>query len=108
MSENIPYDFGAIQKLANMKYFIFVGEEEARDVATRFAKGIKEQTLDVILFPYLDERTSGGAVPNAGLNPKRATFTGTLLSTVMNERANKGEFRFSDGTVIHLDTNILV
>lgn len=108
MSDNIPYDFNAIQKLTNMKHFVFVGEEEGRGLADRFQMGKQDHTIEVILFPYLDERAAGGGVPNAGLNPRRAIFAGTLLSVVMNERGNKGEFRFSDGTVVHLDTTILV
>lgn len=54
-------------------------------------------TVETVFFP-----TKEGS-----RGPSRHKFTGTLLSAVSNEKATKGRFLFTDGTVIFFNKALL-
>lgn len=54
-------------------------------------------TLDVVFFPN-NENASG---------PSRYSFTGIPMSGILNEKATKGRFLFSDGTYVYFNASLL-
>lgn len=107
---NTPYDLASVLTAANTQNLIFVGRDSAELLAKQadLVVPTKQEdsmlTVDVVMFPYLINE-KGEAVIAAG--PRRGTFSGTLVSVLLNERKSKGRFVFADGTVIYRDNVIL-
>ena len=105
MSDTPPYDLSSIFQASQVQNFLFVGRDAAELLADCFLKRSDEIVkVDVVMFPY-SVNENGEPVIAAG--PRRGIFTGKILSVLLNERATKGRFVFSDGTVINRDNAIL-
>jgi hypothetical protein len=97
---NPPYDLASVLAAANTQNLVFVGRESTE----LLAKQDSLTTINVVMFPY-SLNDEGEAVIAAG--PRRGTYTGKLISSLLNEKMNKGRFVFEDGTVIYRDSIIL-
>lgn len=101
MADAPLYDLTSVLTAAHIQNLVFIGREGTE----LLPKLIDEtSTVDVVMFPYLIDE-EGTAVAAAG--PRRATFSGKLISVLLNERQTKGRFVFSDGTIIYRDSAIL-
>jgi hypothetical protein len=107
---NAPYDLVSVLTAANTQNLIFVG----RDCAELLAKqadsvvATKQEasllTIDVVMFPYIINENGQAAI---AAGPRRGTFSGSLVSVLLNANKSKGRFVFADGTVIYRDNTIL-
>lgn len=105
-----PYDLASVLESVNTQNLIFVGRDSAELLAKQADSVVSTKqdssmtTFDVVMFPYL-LNDSGEAVIAAG--PRRGSYTGKLMSVLLNERKAKGRFVFADGTIIYRDNMIL-
>lgn len=107
MTETPPelYPLALTVQSAHTQNLVYVGAEVA-DTLYDCLRNDPEQfvTVAVVMFPYLVNENNE-AVIAAG--PRRGSFTGKLVSVLLNDKKTNGRFVFSDGSIIYRDRNIL-